>query len=134
MDIMVKIAIGGLAITILGNIIAIVAFLTRQKDNIDFLQKTFIDSKSNVINSVQQYRENSEKIIEDLKNDSKEHKQFVANMFTEFKNTIKEDINRLEKKQEKHNNLIERMVRVEDSTKSAHKRLDDYLGNRYECN
>lgn len=31
----------------------------------------------------------------------------------------------LEKKQEKHNNLVERMVRVEDSVKSAHKRLDN---------
>jgi hypothetical protein len=31
----------------------------------------------------------------------------------------------LDKKQDKHNNLIERMVRVEDSVKSAHKRLDD---------
>lgn len=30
----------------------------------------------------------------------------------------------LEKKQDKHNNLIERMVRVEDSTKSCHHRLD----------
>ena len=31
----------------------------------------------------------------------------------------------LDKKQDKHNNLIERMVRVEDSVKSAHKRLDE---------
>jgi uncharacterized protein YehS (DUF1456 family) len=31
----------------------------------------------------------------------------------------------LEKKQDKHNNLIERMVRVEDSLKSAHKRIDN---------
>lgn len=31
----------------------------------------------------------------------------------------------LDKKQDKYNNLIERMVRVEDSVKSAHKRLDD---------
>ena len=31
----------------------------------------------------------------------------------------------LDKKQDKHNNLIERMVRVEDSIKSAHKRLDE---------
>ena len=38
---------------------------------------------------------------------------------------IKEDINRLEKKQDKHNGLIERMVVVEQSCKSAHKRLDD---------
>lgn len=34
----------------------------------------------------------------------------------------------LEKKQDKHNNLIERMVRVEDSTRSAHKRLDNMEG------
>lgn len=32
---------------------------------------------------------------------------------------------RLEKKQDKHNNLIERMVKVEESTKSAHHRLDE---------
>lgn len=38
---------------------------------------------------------------------------------------FEEKLNTLEKKQEKHNNLIERMVRVEDSVKSAHKRLDE---------
>lgn len=38
---------------------------------------------------------------------------------------FEEKLNGLEKKQEKHNNLVERMVRVEDSVKSAHKRLDD---------
>jgi hypothetical protein len=39
---------------------------------------------------------------------------------------FEEKLNGLEKKQEKHNNLVERMVRVEDSCKSAHKRLDDH--------
>lgn len=34
-------------------------------------------------------------------------------------------ISQLEKKVEKHNNLVERMVKVEDLTKSAHKRIDD---------
>ena len=34
----------------------------------------------------------------------------------------------IEKKQEKHNNLIERMVRVEDKAASAHKRIDDIVG------
>lgn len=34
-------------------------------------------------------------------------------------------ISQLEKKVEKHNNLVERMVKVEDSVKSAHKRIDD---------
>ncbi len=33
-------------------------------------------------------------------------------------------IDQLEKKVEKHNNLVERMVAVEQSTKSAHHRLD----------
>ena len=33
----------------------------------------------------------------------------------------------LDKKQDKHNNLIERMVRVEDSVKTAHKRLDERI-------
>ena len=38
---------------------------------------------------------------------------------------IKEDIQRLSEKQDKHNCLIERVGVVEDSVKSAHKRLDD---------
>lgn len=37
---------------------------------------------------------------------------------------IETSILALEKKQDKHNNLIERMVRVEDGVKSAHHRLD----------
>ncbi len=39
---------------------------------------------------------------------------------------IEKTISALEKKQDKHNNLIERMVRVEDSIKSAHKRIDSF--------
>ena len=34
-------------------------------------------------------------------------------------------INQLEKKVDKHNGLVERMVVVEQSTKSAHHRLDE---------
>ena len=41
---------------------------------------------------------------------------------------MEKQIKRLEEKQDKHNCLIERMVRVEDSTKSAHKRIDDLKG------
>lgn len=37
---------------------------------------------------------------------------------------FEEKLINLEAKQDKHNNLIERMVRVEDSTKSAHHRID----------
>jgi len=37
-------------------------------------------------------------------------------------------VEQLEKKVEKHNNLVERMVTVEQSTKSAHHRIDDLKG------
>ena len=43
---------------------------------------------------------------------------------TELRSLTKQ-IDRLEKKQDKHNGLIERMVIVEQSTKSAHHRLDE---------
>lgn len=39
---------------------------------------------------------------------------------------FEEKLKTLEYKQDKHNNLIERMIRVEDSTKSAHHRLDAF--------
>lgn len=40
---------------------------------------------------------------------------------------IEEHIKRLEDKQDRHNNLIERMAVVEQSTKSAHHRIDNFL-------
>ena len=42
--------------------------------------------------------------------------------------SIKEDINTLSTRVDKHNNLVERMVKVEDSTKSAHHRIDHLEG------
>ena len=42
---------------------------------------------------------------------------------------IEKTISSLEIKQDKHNNLIERMVHVEDSVKSAHKRIDGVVEN-----
>lgn len=44
---------------------------------------------------------------------------FAANKLTTYR------INELEKKVEKHNNLSDRMIIVEQSTKSAHHRLDE---------
>lgn len=43
----------------------------------------------------------------------------VSNKLTNYR------IGLLEKKVEKHNNLCERMIIVEQSTKSAHHRIDD---------
>jgi len=39
-------------------------------------------------------------------------------------------IKELEKKVDKHNGLVERMVKVEESTKSAHHRLDEIVERR----
>ena len=41
---------------------------------------------------------------------------------------IRKDIARLEAKQDKYNHLQERMVRAEQSVKSAHKRIDTLEG------
>ena len=43
---------------------------------------------------------------------------------------FEEKLNAREKKQDRHNNLVERMVRVEDKAASAHKRIDDILGDK----
>ena len=52
----------------------------------------------------------------------------VQALYIAFKiGKFEEKLNTLEKKQDKHNNLIERMVRVEDSVKSAHHRLDGLI-------
>ena len=42
--------------------------------------------------------------------------------------TIKADIKRLEEKQDKHNQLIERMVKVEASDKAQWKHIDELKG------
>lgn len=49
---------------------------------------------------------------------------FVGGLAVSIK-FIEEQICRLEEKQDKHNNLIERMAVVEQSTKSAHHRIDE---------
>lgn len=38
---------------------------------------------------------------------------------------LKENFKKLEEKVDRHNNLVERMAIVEQSTKSAHRRLDE---------
>jgi len=58
----------------------------------------------------------------------------LEKQLTSLKEHFKEKFDALEKKQDKHNNLIERMVRVEDSTKSAHKRINAITGDGYNDN
>lgn len=57
-----------------------------------------------------------------LKANQTHQKEMLEFLRLEFK----EHFDRLESKQDKHNNLIERMVVVEQSCKSAHHRIDNY--------
>lgn len=112
------IALIGLALTVIANIITIVIFLTRQSDNLRFLEKTFEESKKSVVESVSEYKESI----------TAEFEKFKADLNEKIKSNqehTKEHIKRLEEKQDKHNNLIERMAIVEQSTKSSHHRQDD---------
>ncbi len=56
--------------------------------------------------------------IEDLK-------KYFSEKIDNIKLDFKENLQRVEFKQDKHNNLIERMAIVEASTKSAHYREDE---------
>jgi cell division protein FtsL len=42
--------------------------------------------------------------------------------------SLRRDIERLEEKMMKHNNIVERLAVVEVSTKSAHHRIDNFTG------
>ncbi|MCD8377230.1 MAG: hypothetical protein LUB59_00415 [Candidatus Gastranaerophilales bacterium] len=54
--------------------------------------------------------------------------QDFEKLFELNKKDVENHFKRLELKQDKHNNLIERMAIVEQSTKSAHHRLDSLQG------
>lgn len=50
----------------------------------------------------------------------------IQGLYIAFKlGKFEEKLENLEERQDKHNGLIERMVRVEDKVASAHKRLDE---------
>lgn len=55
----------------------------------------------------------------------------LAGIMTANKLTVYR-IEQLEEKVKKHNDLVERMIVVEQSTKSAHHRLDELLAEREE--
>ena len=47
---------------------------------------------------------------------------------TEIKETLKADKQELKEEMGKYNNMLERMIIVEQATKSAHKRIDSWEG------
>ena len=70
----------------------------------------------------------------------KNHEKMIENLgiiidvkIKDLKENFEKHLNRVEQKQDKHNNVIERMVRVEDSCKSAHKRMDEMEDFQHNC-
>ncbi len=54
-------------------------------------------------------------------------------MISLIRQEFKDNFERLEKKQDKHNNLIERMTRVEDSCKSVWKKMKEIYEVQHDC-
>lgn len=69
---------------------------------------------------VQQIKSNA-KAIEELK-------KYFTEKIEDIKDNFKEHLTRVEQKQDKHNGIVERTYSVEQSSKSAHKRIDDVVG------
>lgn len=90
-----------LLVTVIVNIVAITKFATTQKVSLDAMKESFRDFKESINKQIEQNQYHTE-----------------------------EHIKRLEEKQDKHNNLIERMAIVEQSAKSAHHRIDEWKGER----
>ena len=67
---------------------------------------------------MQNFNEQVTKKFDEIKTDFSER-------LRDLKTNFHDKIDALERKQDKHNNLIERMALVEASTKSAHKRGDE---------
>lgn len=77
--------------------------------------------RQSLLNLKEQYK--------DLKQTVKDNHDSLNNTFAEkikeWQNFFSERFKTLEKKQDKHNSLIERMVVVEQSVKSSHHRADE---------
>ena len=84
-----------------------------------FFAGVFVSTQKQLKENISLLKEEFAKKIDEIKNDFSEK-------IKDLKNNFHEKIDTLERKQDKHNNLIERMALVEASTKSAHKRIDDW--------
>lgn len=72
-----------------------------------------------------QLKENMKSFKDEFTKKIDEMKADFSERIKDLKNNFHEKFDTLEKKQDKHNNLIERMALAEASTKSAHKRGDE---------
>ena len=114
----------GLAVTLIVYIVTITIFLTKQSDNLKALKETFSKAEEHVTNSVKEYKKSTEKFVENITNEFKEHKEKTYAAVEKIKDSIEkqieknqqhtaEHIKRLEEKQDKHNNVIERTYKLE---------------------
>ena len=128
----------GLGITVVVYIVTITIFLTKQSDNLKALKETFDIAEKHVTDSVNEYKTSSKNMIKEIKEEFEKHKHSVTKTIDNIKNDIdkqiernqrhtEDHIKRLEQKQDKHNNLIERTALVEASSKSAHHRIDELV-------
>lgn len=83
-----------------------------------FFAGVFFQTQKQLQDAIKKIEEGFEKKIQELKD------EFLEKL-NDLKENFHEKFDRVEKKQDKHNNLIERMTLCEASAKSAHKRIDD---------
>ena len=95
------------------NVVLIITFLVKQSCTITTLKEQFVDIKE----KLKENKDYADVLFKTLKHE-------IQEKIIEGRKTTDEHIKQLETKQDKHNTLIERMVVVEQSTKSAHNRLD----------
>ena len=76
------------------------------------------EAQKNLEKSVDVIQKNFEDKLEELKKNFQEK-------IEDLKSNFQDRFNKVEEKQDKHNNLVERMALVEASSKSAHKREDE---------
>lgn len=83
-----------------------------------FFAGVFAATQKQLKENMKVFKDEFTKKIDEMKVDFSER-------IKDLKNNFHEKFETLEKKQDKHNNLIERMALAEASTKSAHKRGDE---------
>lgn len=101
------------------------AFVQTQKHLKEAIEKI----ETGFAEKIKELKEDYAAKIKDLKDDYaakvQDIKEDLTGKIKELKRNFHEKFESVERKQDKHNNLIERMALCEASTKSAHKREDE---------
>lgn len=123
---MLIIAAAALLATIIGNIVAIAFFAGQLSATQKSFDETVKALKDDFSNTVKDLKENFNEKIKDLKEN-------IDERMKESNTHTAEHIQRLEQKQDKHNGIYDKTIANEQSSKSAHKRLDEIKEMINEC-